>query len=473
MEGMARRSRTTRSTVCGGKPICKRRKPKSQFLNLPEDIQCKVLSELSLKEATRTSILSSEWGSVRSVHPKLRFDEATMCGGTAAASSEQYTQEFVQNVNAVLQRHNGMFVEDFEVKYEFSRELAVHLDSWVRFVVASQTKNLAFDLVPAEFRGRNDRYLLPIELLLDCTTTSHRLRSIQLSFVSIVLPPRFNGFPNLRKLDLHLVHVTAKDLQDMLSSCSKIEWLSIVRCHLDDELKAEQPLSCLLHLHIAYCEVTKIQFNAVNLKTFVYRGEWLPIDLSRSSELEDVHLYLDDFITLELALTTFPTALPTVKNLTLKADATLKMPGMLENPRKFRQLKYLHLDLMIIDQDDGNILSLASYLRAAPLIEKLELHFGSFAIPHYGQEPIRTLPGCRHNYLKNINVMGFMGSTGQLEFLLHAVENAPALEVLTLDPACTFNVDHQGRTYFTEIVREIGIKHLGERVLPTTKLCVL
>jgi hypothetical protein len=69
--------------------------------------------------------------------------------------------------------------------------------------------------------------------------------------------------------------------------------------------------------------------------------------------------------------------------------------------------------------------------------------------------------------------MGFMGSMGQLELLLHAVENAPALEVLTLDPACRRNVDHQGRTYFTEMVREIGIKHLGERVLPTTKLCVL
>lgn len=471
MEGMPRGSSTARSNVCGGKLICKRRRPKSQFLNLPEDIQCKVLSELPLKEATRTSILSSEWGSVQSVHPRLRFDGATMCGGRTAAGSKQYTQEFVQNVNAVLQKHNGMFVEDFEVKFEFERELVVHLDNWIRFVANSQTKNLAFDLVPDKFRGRHDRYALPAELL-GCRSMS-RLRSIQLSFVSIKLPPCFNGFPNLRKLDLHLVHVTAKDLQDMLSSCSNLEWLSIVRCHLEDELKVDHPLSCLLYLHIAYCEITKIQFNAVKLKTFVYRGEWLPIDLTQSSELKDVHLYLDDFITLEFALTTFPTALPTVQNLTLKAAAPLKMPGLLENPCKFSQLKYLHLDLMIIYEDAGNILSLASYLRAAPLIEKLELHFGSFALPHYGQEPIRSLPGCRLNYLKNLNVMGFMGSMGQLELLLHAVENAPALEVLTLDPACRRNVDHQGRTYFTEMVREIGIKHLGERVLPTTKLCVL
>jgi hypothetical protein len=32
-----------------------------------------------------------------------------------------------------------------------------------------------------------------------------------------------------------------------------------------------------------------------------------------------------------------------------------------------------------------------------------------------------------NNYLKNLHVMGFMRSTGQLEVLLHAVEKAPAL----------------------------------------------
>jgi hypothetical protein len=87
----------------------------------------------------------------------------------------------------------------------------------------------------------------------------------------------------------------------------------------------DHPLSCLLHLHIAYCEITKIQFNAMKLKTFVYTGEFLPIELSQSSELKDVHLYFDDDLTLEHALTTFPTAFPTVQSLTLKALAPMKV----------------------------------------------------------------------------------------------------------------------------------------------------
>uniref|UniRef100_A0ACD5U147 Uncharacterized protein n=1 Tax=Avena sativa TaxID=4498 RepID=A0ACD5U147_AVESA len=436
-----------------------------------QDIQCKVLSELPLKEVMRTSILSSKWRYVWSIHPKLRFVGATMCGRMIATGLIQYTSKFVRNVNTVLQRHSGMFVEDFEVQFEFNRALIVHLDNWVRFVVASQTKNLAFDLVPAEFHGRNGRYLFPIEYL-DSRSTSC-LQCIQLSFVFIKLRSRFNGFPNLRKLDLNLVHVTAKDLEDMLSSCSKLEWLSIVRCHLDDELKVDRPLSCLVHLHVAYCDVTKIQFNAENLKTFVYRGEWHPIDLGQSRELKDVHLHLTGCITLEHALTTLPTALPTIQSLTLIATTRLKTPGLLENPSKFSKLKYLHLDLIITHKDAGNILSLASCLRAAPLIEKLELNFRSFAIPHTRQHPIRSLPGCQHNYLKNLHVMGFMGSTGQLEFLLHAVENAPALQVLTLDTDCKYNEDHQGiRTYLIGLACRIGKDYLGERLLQTTKLYV-
>jgi hypothetical protein len=46
--------------------------------------------------------------------------------------------------------------------------------------------------------------------------------------------------------------------------------------------------------------------------------------------------------------------------------------------------------------------------------------------------------------LKNLHVMGFMGFTGQLEFLLHAMENAPALEVLIVDPYRKIDEDNQG-----------------------------
>lgn len=51
-----------------------------------------------------------------------------------------------------------------------------------------------------------------------------------------------------------------------------------------------------------------------------------------------------------------------------------QMPTMLENASKFSQLKYLMLELTMHYKGTGNILYLASYLRAAPVVEKLEVH---------------------------------------------------------------------------------------------------
>jgi len=50
-----------------------------------------------------------------------------------------------------------------------------------------------------------------------------------------------------------------------------------------------------------------------------------------------------------------------------------------------------------------------------------------------GDEPITRFPQRPHNYLKDLFITGFEGSSGQLEFLLYMVENAPALEILTID----------------------------------------
>jgi hypothetical protein len=43
------------------------------------------------------------------------------------------------------------------------------------------------------------------------------------------------------------------------------------------------------------------------------------------------------------------------------------------------------------------------------------------------------LQWCEYSHLKSMHMTGYKGARGQLEFLLHIVENAPALEVLTVE----------------------------------------
>jgi hypothetical protein len=258
--------------------------------------------------------------------PKLRFDGGTLCG-SETSRTQQCTKKFIDSVNTVLQQHEGKLVDTLEVKFEFCSMLVNHLNNWVRFATAHLTKNLCFDLAMEEFGGRNDHYVFPFELLN--IEAISRLEHIQLGFVSLALPSQFSGWPNLKKLDLHLLLISRNDLQDMLSSCPSLEWLSIVRCHLNDELKIDRPFTCLIYLQVAHCQITKIQIHAVNLKTFIYRGLQLPLDLSHAKELETVNVSFFG-INFEYALTVLPNALPSVRNLHMQARLLLKVCSLNE-----------------------------------------------------------------------------------------------------------------------------------------------
>ena len=442
-------------------PVIKKTRAKVQFADLPDDLLSTILSKLPLKEAARTVILSSKWNDVWRVCPKLRFDGFTVCSDSVFGG-EQYTQKFIDNVNAVMQKHQCMVVEELVIKFGFDKRVLDHINMWVAFAVSSRTESLALDLGPVDIQGRIDQYRFPVELL-DNRSIS-RLRHLQLSVASFELPLQFSGFPNLRALDLHLVNVTRKDLQDMLSNCINLEWFSMVRCHLNDELIVARPLSNLIYLRVAHCKITKIVLHAVELKTFLFYGRLYPIDLGHTPKLKHTFLDIYSLLTVEHALTVLPKVLPSVQDLTLHAHFTLKMPLLMENPCKFYQLKYLHLNLSIGHKEAANILSFASFLRAAPSVEKLEMHFSVLAIPHRVSEPIKSLPRCPHSYLKNLHITGFSGTTGQLEFLVHVVENAPALKILTIKGADSIGRDlnHEGKRKFSFKFRELERKYLHE-----------
>ncbi|KAJ1264028.1 hypothetical protein BS78_09G231600 [Paspalum vaginatum] len=485
------------SVVLGQKnPIFRKWSGNIRFSDLPLDVLGMILSKLPLKEIVRTSVLSNKWKHTWTVCPKLRFDGATMCGKDAAGA-QHYTQKFIANVNTVLNQYHGKVVEELELKFQFDAMLAEHLDDWVKFALSSRAKNLALDLVPTRWELRPDRYRFPIELF-DGESIS-RVQHLQLRFVSFESPPsRFNGFPNLKKLDLHVLRATRQNFEDMLSDCINLEWLSIVRCHLDDKnLTVLRPLPRLLYLHVAHCKISVIVF-----QTFVYHGAPIPFYLGCALALKDARLHVNGEIPLGSALTTLPKLLPGAQDLILHSSMPLKvcisqlislncfltllcsyepyyfllsilhMPGTQGNVSKFSQLKYLQLDVIVQSEDLSNLLSLASFLVAAPFIETLEIHFHVCALPDCS-ELIRRFPRSTHNYLKNLSITGFAGCTGKVELLVHIVENAPNLETLTVDRVSFNGYDDEYELRSRSKALDIARKHLDGRTSQNTKVSMM
>ncbi|XP_037422732.1 F-box/FBD/LRR-repeat protein At1g13570-like [Triticum dicoccoides] len=445
------------------------------FGDLPEDVLCTIFSKLPLEEAVRTSAVSRKWRYLWMLCSKLSFDGNTVCGKNNY-EKRVYTLMFTRIVNRVLEQYRGKLVEELAIKIEFNWMLVEHLDNWVRFVVSSQTKALVFDLAPEQRQppGRDDRYKFPFELLDDDSIC--RLQKLHLSFVDFQPPIHFSGFPNLRKLDLNLVNVSGKDIQHMLSNCCNLEWLSIVRCHLNGELKVNGPLPHLLYLKIASCNITNIEFLAENLATFEYRGEAVPIDLSNSLELKCANIwYYRD--TLEHTITVLANVLINVQHLTLDtACEPPKIPCLMHYRCKFSQMTYLQLRLVYIEE--FNILSLVSFVRSAPFIRKLELHFRFPSYVHSIQEsdePIRKLPERLFNNLKSLYVTGFKACIGQVEFLSHMVENSPALEILSIDHSDKYPLEGHERDTKTvvDVVHRTARRYLEGKISSKCTLILL
>uniref|UniRef100_A0A8I6XNV7 F-box domain-containing protein n=1 Tax=Hordeum vulgare subsp. vulgare TaxID=112509 RepID=A0A8I6XNV7_HORVV len=442
--------------------------------DLPEGVLCTVFSKLSLEEALRTSAVSRKWRYLWTVCPKLSFDGDTICGKNNYGE-RVYNLVFSRIVNRVLGQCRGKLVEELEIKIELNWMLVEHLDNWVRFAVSSRTKALVFDLAREQRQppGSDDQYKFPFELLDGDSIC--RLQKLHLSFVDFQPPMHFSGFPNLRKLDLSIVNVSGKDIQHMLSNCCNLEWLSIVRCHLNGELKVNGPLPHLLYLKIASCRLTNIAFNAVNLATFEYRGVAVPIDLSKSSELKCANIwYLGD--TLEHTITVLGEVLINVQQLTHNADCkSPEVPCLMSYPFKFSRMTYLQLKLVYVEEIDS--LSLVSFLRSAPSIEKLELHFCNVAYERVVQEPkpMRKLSERLFNDMKSLHITGFEACKGEVEFLLHMVENAPALEFLCIDHSYQYPPEglHKDKELDVDLLHTTIRRHLKGKISPSCTLILL
>jgi hypothetical protein len=94
---------------------------------------------------------------------------------------------------------------------------------------------------------------------------------------------------------------------------------------------------------------------------------------------------------------------------------------------------------------------------------------------HEVSKPIKSLPRCPHNYLKNLHITGFSGTTGQLEFLVHAVENAPLLKMLTIKGAdlTGCDLDHIGKRRFSFQFRELERVYLRGIISPNAELRII
>ncbi|KAM3283585.1 hypothetical protein P3S67_027230 [Capsicum chacoense] len=415
---------------------------KEDYLSkLPDDVLCSILRNLTVRDAVRTSILSTRWkylfaSTQLQQPPTFRFKCSNMFGvrplGHPCCSYYQEKDKFMNALYQVLRLYSGHRVDSIELGCCFMREFPSAFTHWFQSLsrICVQRLYLSFACAPSHPYHNSKKFKFSLEVLSQSSSLEHLFL-----YGCIVLSSHRVRFNSLMTLTLSSVVLTNGHLEGILSSCSNLKKLTIECSELPSTLQLTGTvidvviLECAggqeIDLHAAYLRTLECRIR--NDVTFFFKFAPMleNVMVSRCfGYLKNSYIFGDH-----------ARDLPWVKSLTLEF-----LPDQncfpIANPtemKTFRKLTILRLRL-VTSRAISQIFELSRLLSDFPLLQSLSFVVVKVAIQMEmrgsGRPP--SLQG--HNRLKEVIYCGFDGSEVEMEFVLYILKCAIVLEQVFLSP---------------------------------------
>ncbi|KAI4969392.1 hypothetical protein ZWY2020_000306 [Hordeum vulgare] len=418
--------------------------PSVRIEDLPTEILHAIVSLLPLKEAVRTSILSTSWKMLWTFHCNLCFygpNETDHDPSTSMPRFESYgpdafreaideyletkqaklkikRDKFIEDVNCVIQRHSGVGVSKFSIRCGLHKEDFDHLDRWISFAALSRAKIVDFDLKKNDSPSKEVNQF-PLEALI-VQGSSSCVESLYLADASIKPHSGIRGVTVLRRLVLETIEISG-DFSSFLANCSALEDLEMIRCSGVTNLSIPQQLHKLQHLLIDGMGVETVESHAADLAHFEYKGKEIPIILHGRSKLEKATIMFQGSNGLARVFTAVPIILR-VKMLKVEALIFHEQLGKL-TPRPdhiFIHLRHMTCEIAFLFDylASLSVLQLARCLDVAPQLETLDLNmlYPDSKVWVHDDLVVEEGPHMRrHEHLKTVYISGFRCYAGQTD----------------------------------------------------------
>ncbi|PHU13212.1 Pentatricopeptide repeat-containing protein, chloroplastic [Capsicum chinense] len=412
---------------------------KEDYLSkLPDDVLGSILGNLTVRDAARTTTLSTRWkylfaSTQLQQQPTFRFRCSNMLGFRRFAHSHcYYNQEkdkFMNGLYQFLRLYSGRRVDFIELRCCFVREYPSAFTHWFQSLsrISVQSLDLSFECYPY-----SSRKLLKFSL----EALSHSLEHLILSRCVVLSSPRVR-FNSLTTLALRSVVLTSGHLEGILSSCSNLKKLNIEFSELPSKLQLTGTvidvviLECdggkEIDLHAAYLRTLECKIR--NDVTFFFKFAPMleNVMVCRCfGRLKNSYIFGDHARDLPSR----------VKSLTLEFfpdqdDFPIANPTEMKTFRKLTNLRLIPVTSHGILQ----IFELSRLLGDFPLLQSLT--FAVFKVASLmertrSRRPPPSLKG--HNRLKEVIYYGFDGSEIEMEFVVYVLKCAIVLEQVFLSP---------------------------------------
>jgi hypothetical protein len=226
--------------------------------SLPGLIINHILSFLPIKEAARTSILSTNWRYKWTTLPNLVFDNE--CLSETSNDLLVIKSKLSRIIDHVLILHSGPIK-----KFKLSRDHidVTDIDRWTLYLTRWQVKEFVLEI----WKNPDQRYKIPT-WLFSCQSLHH----LELLECWLIPPSTFQGFKNLKSLDLQYVTLTKDVVENLISSCLLLERLTLTN----------------------FDGFNNLNIHAPNLQFLNIEGEFEDISFKNTSQLADVFINLSE-----------------------------------------------------------------------------------------------------------------------------------------------------------------------------------
>lgn len=379
--------------------------------NLPWDVLDTILVRLPLRDAARTSILSSKWRYKWTNLSQFILDDK--CIPSSISDKASRWIEIRKIIDQVQSNHNGP-IEKFKLAAYCCPNYS-DLDQWIRFLTEKGIK----ELIIQEFSVIK-HFKLP-----DSVFCGPKLSHLELYGCILRLPSSFKGFDCLKILQLNHVFIISDTLEHLIRNCPVLEKLTLLNLHHLACVRIYNPNLKYVKIDSAFediCLGHSLLLASVDIRMLPMNGGITSQhpEQGKVCTLIRVFGYLHGINRLSLS------------NQFLEFLANKDVPERLPTP--FNSLLALELKEIRFASLKGIAASI-SILRSSPNLEDLLVTVypcDDISKPVMDLVTAQLQSDFYFNQLKVVKIRGIIGTRIEWEFLRLILAHSPVLESMTI-----------------------------------------
>ncbi|CAH9049964.1 unnamed protein product [Cuscuta epithymum] len=442
---------------------------------LPNHILVVILSSLPLKEAGRTSVLSSRWKNLWQQTSRLNFDASSALVKIARdykLDSEE-GREYVRWVNSVLKSlpsKQALTLEHFKICFGIRKAWYGTITKWLEFAFERRVEKLELQLQPykIDYDQLENKYVFPEDILFrNSSDIPHHSTTL------------FN-FNSLKELCLTYVSISDEGIKFFLCNCSLLEQLVLEDVNQLSNLEVCGASLVLKRLYVMYCsDLVSIKVSAPNLTSLAVM-EKNELVFESVLMLESVPMLVDlDILCRREKIPLLAPALfccfSQLKILTLRLQ-TYKACAIVWF--KFPEMHGLKKLVVILRTTyDETLIGLMTFIRISPNLEELVLKVTLFSGLALGRREVNEGTPFPHQHLKVLKYLGYHGHGSDLDVVKFISENCVRLQQIIIGTAKPLDLSHRpphpANSKYEQVRRSYAKQQLEPIILPHITFTIL